>query len=504
MLRGGNKMIHKPLKKWAAKTMLTPILATLIVVGPVSLPVAANDILPVDPPMVDVTLAPGESVTIGKAVTLPEVPPKLDLFLMVDLSGSYWNDLPVIRGLAPGIFDDVRADIPDSLFGLGSFIDFPFLYWGDPASGDYAYRLDQDLTAVRATWLAAVNAMATGNGVDGPESQYEALYQAATGIGKDLPGSVGDISAGQNASFRDGATSVIAITTDAPFHNPNDGGGPFPYPGPSEADTVAALNAKNIKVIAIKAPGATGQMDAIANATGGSVQTTGNTSEEIADAILAAFEELTFNVTAEIVGCEPLEISLDPAVYTDVLGGETVIFQETISVPADVTKDQLPADGRICCEVIFKADDSEIGRQEICVQVEFVPFDVKPQSCPNPLNVASKGVLPVAIVSTDEFDATQVDPETVRLEGVAPLRWSVEDVATPYDPYSVYAGNCLGCTTDGPDGIYDLTLKFKTQEVIGALGDVYNRQCKLVRITGQTFDGELIVGEDVLVILDNK
>ena len=119
-------MIHKKLKKWAAKTTLTPILVALLVAGPVSLPVAANDVLPVDPPTVDETLAPGESVTIEKAVTLPEVPPKLDLFLMVDNTGSYWDDLPVITAKAPDIFDGIRAGIPDSLFGLGTFKDFPF------------------------------------------------------------------------------------------------------------------------------------------------------------------------------------------------------------------------------------------------------------------------------------------------------------------------------------------------------------------------------------------
>ena len=313
-------MIHKKLNKWAAKTILTPILVALLA-GHVSLPAAANAVLPVDPQEVNVTLAPGESVTIAKSVTLPEVPSKLDLFLMVDLSGSYWDDLPNIKSLAPGIFDAVRADIPDSLFGLGTFVDFPFLEWGDPDWGDYAYQLDQDLTDLKATWLAAVNAMVTKNGYDEPESQYEALYQAATGMGRDLDGTVGDIPSGQDASFRDGATSVIAITTDASFHNAGDGGGSFPYPGPSQPDTVAALNAKNIKVIAIKAPGSTTQMDDIANATGGSVQQTSNTSEEIAAAILGAFEELTFNVTAEVVGCSPLEISFEPAVYEDVLGG---------------------------------------------------------------------------------------------------------------------------------------------------------------------------------------
>ena len=59
------------------------------------------------------------------------------------------------------------------------------------------------------------------------------------------------------------------------------------------------------------------------------------------------------------------------------------------------------------------------------------PIDIKPQSCPNPLNVKKKGVLPVAILGTADFDVNEVDPATVELEGVAPLRWDWEDVATP-------------------------------------------------------------------------
>ena len=43
------------------------------------------------------------------------------------------------------------------------------------------------------------------------------------------------------------------------------------------------------------------------------------------------------------------------------------------------------------------------------------PFslDIKPGSDENPLNLKSKGVLPVSIVSTDEFDALSVDLETL-------------------------------------------------------------------------------------------
>jgi hypothetical protein len=39
-----------------------------------------------------------------------------------------------------------------------------------------------------------------------------------------------------------------------------------------------------------------------------------------------------------------------------------------------------------------------------------VPIDIKPGSFPNSINPQSKGVIPVAILTTDTFDATTVDP----------------------------------------------------------------------------------------------
>jgi hypothetical protein len=63
-----------------------------------------------------------------------------------------------------------------------------------------------------------------------------------------------------------------------------------------------------------------------------------------------------------------------------------------------------------------------------------VPIDIIPQSCPNPLNVKGKGVLTVAILGTEDFDVTEVDPVTVELINVSPLRWALENVATPYKP----------------------------------------------------------------------
>jgi uncharacterized repeat protein (TIGR01451 family) len=46
-----------------------------------------------------------------------------------------------------------------------------------------------------------------------------------------------------------------------------------------------------------------------------------------------------------------------------------------------------------------------------------VEIDIKPWSCPNSINLGSRGLVPVAILSSEDFDATTVDPGTVLLAG---------------------------------------------------------------------------------------
>ena len=57
-----------------------------------------------------------------------------------------------------------------------------------------------------------------------------------------------------------------------------------------------------------------------------------------------------------------------------------------------------------------------------------VMIDIKPGSDTNPINLKSKGVVPVAILTTGAFNATKVDPTTVQLAGAPMLRWTLEDV----------------------------------------------------------------------------
>ena len=140
-----------------------------------------------------------------------------------------------------------------------------------------------------------------------------------------------------------------------------------------------------------------------------------------------------------------------------------------------------------------------------------VEIDIKPQSCPNPLNVKSKGVLPVAILGSESIDVTTIDVSTILLrrkdsedngKGVAPIRSNVEDVSGLSEPLGDPQDACA-CTARGIDGYPDLTLKFDTQEVVKALGTFTDREIRTLTLTGKLNDGNptMIQGTDCVIIL---
>jgi len=123
-------------------------------------------------------------------------------------------------------------------------------------------------------------------------------------------------------------------------------------------------------------------------------------------------------------------------------------------------------------------------------------LDIKPQSCPNLLNVHSYGVLPAAILGSEEFDVNAIDAVSVRLNGIAPIRHNYEDVTAP-----VVGGNECECTTAGPDGHLDLTLKFDKQEIIDTLGDVNGGDVLTLTVEGVLTDETPIEGSDCVKII---
>lgn len=125
-----------------------------------------------------------------------------------------------------------------------------------------------------------------------------------------------------------------------------------------------------------------------------------------------------------------------------------------------------------------------------------VSVDIKPRSCPNPLNVRGKGKLPVAVLGSNEFNVTTVDIASILLEGVWPIHSAYEDVATPLPDGS----ESCDCTEEGPDGYLDLTLTFEVFDILSALGQVSDGDMIPLNLTGTTLDGSPIEGSDCVVI----
>jgi hypothetical protein len=206
--------------------------------------------------------------------------------------------------------------------------------------------------------------------------------------------------------------------------------------------------------------------------------------------------------------------NLDPAtIEAEYDGLTTVLTAQRPDLPAGTHTLKIAiADGSdhiLDAAVFIEGGSLQVGETA-------VPVDVKPGSCPNPLNVCDRGVLPVAILGTESLDVRTIDPATVRLQGsVAPIRWGYEDVATPFEPYLGKTG-CRACNTLGPDCRRDLTLKFDSQEVIAALltgqhdrgrHDRDCLDCVLLTLSGQLkpeYGGAQIIGEDRVTLKVKK
>ena len=142
-----------------------------------------------------------------------------------------------------------------------------------------------------------------------------------------------------------------------------------------------------------------------------------------------------------------------------------------------------PDSDGLCTEAyIFPGGTEELPRASIdgWVGKDFcastVAMDIKPGSCNNPVNVKSKGVLPVVILGTKDFSVATIDVQSLKLESVAPIRSAVFDVLT--------YGEAGDCNELGGDGYPDLVLKFKTEDIVAAIGEVDDDDEVTLSLTG--------------------
>jgi outer membrane protein assembly factor BamB len=112
-----------------------------------------------------------------------------------------------------------------------------------------------------------------------------------------------------------------------------------------------------------------------------------------------------------------------------------------------------------------------------------VAIDIKPGSFPNSINLGSAGVVPVAILSSESFDATRVDPSTVTLAGAA-VRL-------------IGKGDKFSCRSEdvNSDGRLDMVCHVETAQLVIELGDA------TAILEAKTLAGQRIRGEDTVRIV---
>jgi Calx-beta domain-containing protein/von Willebrand factor type A domain-containing protein len=301
------------------------VFVALTAVSALLAPAAAAAAAPpgVDPATVDLTLSAGESATVTKHVTTSAVPPNPDLVLLADTTGSMGGAIANVRANANAITGDVLAAQPTAQFGVAEYKDF---------TDSVPFKVNQGITADTAAVQAGTNQWVASGGGDTPEADLNALYELATGA----------------VTFRPDGTRIIAWFGDAPSHDPSG--------GHTLAQTIDALKAANIRVVAVNvgALDYTGQASAIATATGG-VLLNNVPSNQVSQAILDGIKSIEVTVTPKVTSCDPqLTLTNTPA-SVKVASGDVATFTETITAAASA------APGTYHCSVDYLVDGVSRG-----------------------------------------------------------------------------------------------------------------------------------------------
>lgn len=290
----------------------------------------------VNPSTVDVTLTPGQSTTITKTVTTPSIPPDPDLVMLADTTGSMGPAIANVRDNASQVTSAVLSAQPTAEFGVASYKDIV----DGPTQ---LFQVNQDITADTGAVQNGINQWQAGGGGDTPESAINALYQVATGA----------------LSFRPNDTRIVAWFGDAPSHDPSN--------GHTLAQTIAALQAANVRVIAVSVSDGSPGLDApsdgdsmqatqIANATGGIVLNAAN--DQVAQAIIQGIQAIKSTVAPQVTTCDPqLSVTNSPGSVT-LNSGDSATFTETIGVAAGT------APGDYHCTVDYLVDGVSRGNVE--------------------------------------------------------------------------------------------------------------------------------------------
>jgi hypothetical protein len=359
-------------------------------------------------------------------------PYELDLTGQGDLDVAYLIDTTSSMALVPGelaaTFPDVVAAIEPDLdsvtYGVATFDDYAFGGLGSSSYDDRPFALAMQQTDDEALVQSTLDTLPIHGGSDGPESAFEALYQALTGAGYDLDcdggfdpiydvrpflGTPSDPFGGSAGGRYDASVSgtgmrggmgfreaiggtIVLYFTDNYMRDPDDPsyGSPEGCPADAGFAAVQAAVPDDVWLVGIGYSSLPlDQMKNVAEATGSMADLDGDDvadalvfevygTDELTDAIAAAVEAIrttagisaTFASVSLEVRSDPLGIvsSISPASYTSVDVSTTSLLDFEITY--DVTSLGVSAEPRTTIvELALVADGADVRTLSISVEV---------------------------------------------------------------------------------------------------------------------------------------
>ncbi|MGW7291426.1 HYR domain-containing protein [Streptomyces xiamenensis] len=306
---------------------------------------------------------PGETIEADKEIRTPVVPPRPEVVLLVDGTGSMAQTIEGLKTNINAVTARVREEQPDSRFAVTMF--------GDVMDGDLVFSVQQGLTHDLGAVERGVNELSAELGFTSPgvaEDWINGLWQIATG-------------ADGATEFREGASPIVVLIGDASSHNPSV--------GHSLQDTITLLRNTGVKVVAVDVltengdglnsdregygeETEEGQATAVVEATGGAL-IEGSDPDEVSDAIVEGLSNLPTTVSHQLLRCDAgLTVTLTPDAR-DVTSGASAAFAETITVAEDA-----PQGTTLTCVVQFLLN----GRAPNGIPPELLDPDAPPPAAP--------------------------------------------------------------------------------------------------------------------------
>lgn len=474
------------------------------------------------PELIEASMRPGESISVEDIATITLPIEKGDVMFMFDLTKSMQQELSNVKVNSQNIIGAISSVINDVNFGLVSHMDYTGTYnncgyddrYGGAQYGDYPYQLDQSITVDTSLVTQAINSLQIGWGWDYPECYTRVLYELSApdaGIG-----------------WRPNAKRIVVAWLDNQPHDCSLGTGPDP--GRDEiVDTQDDLDINTVFVDLVNNgivlfvlysggdPLSGDHLELWENyceVSGGGayrINPDGTIPDDvdIDDYIKDIIQEEISHIDHLTIETCDVEFenwltNVNPAEYADISDSGTFPFTIEITVPEGTE------DGIYEFDICLLGDGYEFGRQNVIINVFDgigVPFDFKPQTCPNPLNRSLSGTIPCVISGFPGFDVRDINIASLHILGVykkGPTSYA-ENYADPYYPFlgkEFDANSCITSATD--DGFEDLFFKVDNEELSVALAGYHDGDLVRIYLEGNLNDGTKILGEDIIVILSES